>query len=90
MDQNRREFVKIGGVLGLMAAAGLLTAEEAYAQQQAWNKAAFEAKSVDETVKALGGTLCLVAQFPDRPPVVLAGIAEHDPPPRPGGRKSTD
>jgi len=55
MDQNRREFMKIGGVFGLMAAAGLLTAEEAYAQQQAWNKAAFEAKSLDETVKALGG-----------------------------------
>jgi len=55
MDQNRREFMKIGGVFGLMAAAGLLTPEEAYAQQQAWNKAAFEAKNLDETVKALGG-----------------------------------
>jgi sulfur-oxidizing protein SoxY len=55
MDQNRREFMKIGGVFGLMAAAGLLTAEEAFAQQQAWNKAAFEAKNLDETVKALGG-----------------------------------
>jgi sulfur-oxidizing protein SoxY len=55
MGQNRREFMKIGGVFGLMATAGLLTAEEAYAQQQAWNKAAFEAKNLDETVKALGG-----------------------------------
>jgi len=55
MDQNRREFMKIGGVFGLMAAAVLLTPEEAYAQQQAWNKAAFEAKNLDETVKALGG-----------------------------------
>jgi sulfur-oxidizing protein SoxY len=56
MNQNRREFVKISGVLGLMAAAGLITTEEARAQQAAWNKAAFEAKSLDETVKALGGT----------------------------------
>jgi sulfur-oxidizing protein SoxY len=55
MKQNRREFVKVGGVLGLMAAAGLITMEQARAQQQAWNKAAFEAKSLDETVKALGG-----------------------------------
>ncbi len=56
MSCNRREFVGMGSVLGLMAAAGLLTSEEAQAQQQAWNKAAFEAKSLDEAVKALGGS----------------------------------
>ena len=31
------------------------------------------------TVEAMGGDLSLVAQFPDRPPVVLSGIAEDDP-----------
>jgi sulfur-oxidizing protein SoxY len=56
MDRSRRNFVQAGGVLGLMVAAGLITAEEAYAQQKAWNKAAFEAKSLDDTVKALGGS----------------------------------
>jgi sulfur-oxidizing protein SoxY len=55
MNRNRRQFVQAGGVLGLMVAAGLISAEDAFAQQQAWNKAAFEAKSLDETVKALGG-----------------------------------
>jgi sulfur-oxidizing protein SoxY len=55
MNQNRREFVKVGGVLGLMAAAGLITMKEAQAQQQAWNKAAFEAKTTDDTFKAIGG-----------------------------------
>ena len=30
------------------------------------------------TVEAMGGTLSLVARFPDRPPVELAGIAERD------------
>lgn len=55
MNENRREFVKISGVLGLMAASGLITMEEAQAQQQAWNKAAFEAKSLGDVVKALGG-----------------------------------
>jgi sulfur-oxidizing protein SoxY len=55
MNVQRREFVRAGGVLGLMVAAGLLTAEQARAQQAAWNKAAFEAKTTDETVKALGG-----------------------------------
>ena len=32
-----------------------------------------------KTVEALGGNLSLVAEFPDRAPVVLSGIAEHDP-----------
>jgi len=42
-----------------------------------------------KTVEAMGGSLCLVAEFPDREPVVLAGIAEDDPPQKPGGRRHT-
>ena len=30
------------------------------------------------TVEAMGGTLALVASFPDRPPVELSGIADPD------------
>ena len=30
-----------------------------------------------KTVEAMGGSLSLVARFPDRPPIELAGIAEH-------------
>jgi len=56
MNQDRREFVRVSGVFALLVTAGLLGADEAFAQQQAWNKAAFETKSLDETVKALGGT----------------------------------
>ena len=55
MRRNRRDFIKLSGVYAAMAAAGLLSAEEGFAQQQARNKA-FEAKSLDETVKLLGGT----------------------------------
>src|SRR5437867_1511323 len=40
-----------------------------------------------KTVEAMGGSLSLVAEFPDREPVVLSGIAEDDPPPKPAGRK---
>jgi DNA-binding XRE family transcriptional regulator len=40
-----------------------------------------------KTVKAMGGNLSLVAEFPDREPVVLSGIADDDPGPRPNGRK---
>ena len=54
MKENRRDFIKLSAVYAAMAAAGLLSTEEAFAQQQARNKA-FEAKSLDETVKLLGG-----------------------------------
>jgi len=40
-----------------------------------------------KTVEAMGGKLSLVAEFPDRPPIVLSGIAEDDPAPKPAGRK---
>jgi sulfur-oxidizing protein SoxY len=56
MTENRRDFMKLTGVFGLLAAAGLLTTGEALAQQQAWNKAAFDTKSMAETYKVLGGT----------------------------------
>ena len=32
-----------------------------------------------KTVEAMGGSLSLVAEFPDRGPVVLSGIAEDEP-----------
>ena len=56
MSENRRDFMKLTGVFGLLAAAGLLSTTEALAQQQAWNKAAFETKSLADTYKVLGGT----------------------------------
>jgi len=40
-----------------------------------------------KTVRAMGGSLSLVAKFPDRPPVVLSGLAEDTPPETPAGRK---
>jgi DNA-binding XRE family transcriptional regulator len=40
-----------------------------------------------KTVEAMGGSLSLVAEFPDREPVVLSGIAENAPRPKPTGRK---
>jgi transcriptional regulator with XRE-family HTH domain len=34
-----------------------------------------------KTVQAMGGNLSLIAEFPDRPPVVLLGISEDEPKP---------
>ena len=57
MDIARRQALKTGSgvtLLTLLAAAGWLTAGEAAAAEE-WNTAAFETKSMDETMKALGG-----------------------------------
>ena len=55
MQGERREFLQFTSLVSALAAAGLLGAEEALAQQASWNKAAFETKSLADTVKALGG-----------------------------------
>ena len=56
MNRGRRELLKTGGgatLMALVAAAGWLKPGEASAQ--AWNKNAFEAKTMDEAMKAFGG-----------------------------------
>jgi len=56
MNRTRRNVLKSGGgatLLALLAAAGWLKPEVATAQ--AWNKNAFDAKTMDETMKAFGG-----------------------------------
>jgi transcriptional regulator with XRE-family HTH domain len=40
-----------------------------------------------KTVKAMGGNLRLVAEFPDRAPVVLSGIADDGAPAKPVARR---
>ena len=57
MDSGRRKVLKGtggGAVLALAMAAGLFKPGSAWAQA-GWNKAAFETKSVNDTVKAMGG-----------------------------------
>jgi sulfur-oxidizing protein SoxY len=55
MDGGRRKILKGSGgaaVLGLAMAAGLIRPGSAWAE---WNKAAFDTKSLNDAVKALGG-----------------------------------
>lgn len=40
-----------------------------------------------KTVQAMGGNLSLVAEFPDRAPVVLSALAEDEPARKPARRK---
>jgi sulfur-oxidizing protein SoxY len=75
MNTGRREVLKSGGGLSLLAllgAAGWLTPEAAHAD---WNKAAFEAKTMDETMKAFGGLA--PAQSKDIAFVSTPDIAEN-------------
>jgi sulfur-oxidizing protein SoxY len=56
MNSGRRKVLQGSGgaaVLGLAFAAGLL--KPASARAQSWNKAAFETKSLNDAVKAMGG-----------------------------------
>ncbi len=76
MDSKRRDLLKTGGglsLLALVAAAGWLKPEDAQAAE--WNKAAFDTKSVDDTVKALGGSAA--AQSKDITFVSTPDIAEN-------------
>ena len=57
MDAGRRTVLKTGSgatLLTLLAAAGWLRPGESLAAD-AWNKAAFESKTMDEAYKAIGG-----------------------------------
>ena len=76
MNEKRREILKTGGgltLLSLVAAAGWLKPGDAHAAD--WNKAAFETRSLDETLKALGGTA--PAQSKDITFVATPDIAEN-------------
>ena len=55
MNQKRRETLKAGaGLLALLAAAGIISPGEAHATD--WNKAAFEGKTMQDALKALGAS----------------------------------
>ncbi|HEY4371793.1 MAG TPA: thiosulfate oxidation carrier protein SoxY [Burkholderiales bacterium] len=58
INQDRRQALKAGSataIFGMFVAAGLVKPSAALAQAAGWNQAAFAAKGVDVTVKALGG-----------------------------------
>ncbi len=76
MSTTRRYVLKTGGGAGLLAwlaAAGWLPPGEALAQE--WNRAAFEAKTMDEALKAMGGAA--PAQSKDIAFVSTPDIAEN-------------
>jgi sulfur-oxidizing protein SoxY len=76
LDLARRQALRTGGgmsLLALVAAAGWLRPGDALAE--AWNKGAFDAKSLDDAVKAMGGAA--PAQSKDIQFVATPDIAEN-------------
>lgn len=74
MNQQRRQVLKSGaglGLFGILAAAGLITPELARAE---WNKTAFDAKTLEETLKALNAGQPAVSADVQ---VISADIAEN-------------
>jgi sulfur-oxidizing protein SoxY len=53
MNQNRRDMLRISSVLGLAITAGLIKPSDVFAAE--WKANVFEAKSMEDVVKALGG-----------------------------------
>jgi len=68
---GRRWVVKRGAVLAALAAAGMVVPKELFAS---WNKAAFEGKTADEVVKALGGS---AAAASGEVQIIASDIAEN-------------
>ena len=52
MNKQRRSVVQITALIGLMVTTGLISLSQA----QDWNKAAFDGKSLDDVMKALGAS----------------------------------
>ena len=53
MNQNRRDALRIGSILGLAITAGLLKPSDVFAAD--WQASVFDAKSLEAALKAMGG-----------------------------------
>ncbi|HYD81626.1 MAG TPA: thiosulfate oxidation carrier protein SoxY [Paucimonas sp.] len=72
MNRQRRDAMRMTTVFSLALAAGLIKTSDALAEE--WNKAAFDTKNLNDTIKALGG----VSAAPSKDVVITApDIAEN-------------
>ena len=53
MNQNRRDALRIGSILGLAITAGLIKPGDVFAAD--WQSTMFDAKTLDDALKAMGG-----------------------------------
>lgn len=57
---SRRQVLRFSGVLGLALAAGIITPQEVFAAD--WNGKAFDAKNLEDVVRALGGSKFVLSE----------------------------
>lgn len=57
---SRRQVLKISGVLGLALAAGVIAPADVFAAD--WNGKAFDAKTLEDVVRALGGSKFVISE----------------------------
>lgn len=70
IDPQRRSVLRLSGALALAVAAGMLRPDEALAQQQEWNREAFEARQAGTALRSLGAadagvSAAIVLDVPD-------------------------
>ncbi len=72
MNQGRRDTLRMTTILGLAFSAGLLKPSDVFAAE--WNGKAFDSKTIEEAVKAMGGDKFVIS-----PDVAITGpdIAEN-------------
>ena len=72
MNQGRRDTLRMTTILGLAFSAGLLKPSDVFAAD--WNGKAFDAKTIEDAVKAMGGDKFVIS-----PDVAITGpdIAEN-------------
>ena len=72
MNQSRRDMLRISSVLGMAFTAGLLKPSDVFAAE--WSQKVFDAKSLEDVLKAMGGD-----KFAVSPDVTVSGpdIAEN-------------
>ena len=74
MNQQRRDALRISTVVSLALAAGLFKPSDVFAQAQDWNKGAFDAKTLAEVIKAMGGSAAVLSK---EITIVAPDIAEN-------------
>ncbi len=74
MNQQRRDALRISTVVSLALAAGLFKPSDVFAQSQEWSKGAFDAKSLAEVIKAMGGSTPVLSK---EITIVAPDIAEN-------------
>ena len=78
-EMTLRELRKARQLTQARVAAELGISQDGVSRLEQRSDFLLSGSTLRKTVEAMGGSLSLIARFPNRPPVELSGIAESDP-----------